>query len=110
MAIENCSRKKLMLRIITELYEKFKEEHPEDKVSISKFFTLRPKQCEVAGSSGIHEVCVGTTHENVKLMLEGCKFKNLFRDSEFIDNGKHSFKDLLRKMICGNPTENCYER
>ncbi|KAJ8671113.1 hypothetical protein QAD02_002372 [Eretmocerus hayati] len=51
-------QKKLILCDITELCEKFREEHPEDKVSISKFFTLRPKQCVVTGSSGTHGVCV----------------------------------------------------
>ncbi|KAJ8666419.1 hypothetical protein QAD02_008081 [Eretmocerus hayati] len=84
-------------------------EHPEDKVSISRFFTSRQKRCVVTSSSGTHEVCVCPTHENVKLMIGGCEFESLFKDSECIGNGKPSFEDLLQEMISGNPTKNCYK-
>lgn len=64
-------QKKLILCNLSELYESFKEKYPNDKISFSKFASLRPQHCVLAGSSGTHTVCVCTVHENVKLMLEG---------------------------------------
>ncbi|KAJ8676617.1 hypothetical protein QAD02_012404 [Eretmocerus hayati] len=103
-------QKKLILCNLKELYESYKTEYPEDKVSLSKFCELRPKQCVLAGSSGTHTVCVCVIHENVSLMLEGCKFKRLFKNSSFFGGDDVSVNDILRKMICPNPTMACYEQ
>lgn len=70
-------QKKLVLMNISELYENFKEKYPDVKIGFSKFASLRPQHCVLAGSSGTHTVCVCTIHENVKLMLEG-ELKNFF--------------------------------
>lgn len=64
-------QKRLVLSNLKELYQHFKEKHPNCKVGFSKFAELRPKQCILAGGSGTHTVCVCTYHENVKLMLDG---------------------------------------
>ena len=51
-------QKQLLLCNIDELYQKFKTEHPNVKVGLTKFFTLRPKQCVLAGESATHRYCV----------------------------------------------------
>lgn len=60
-------QKQLLLCNIDELYQKFKNEYPDIKVGLTKFFTFRPKQCILAGDPGTHLVCVCTYHQNVKL-------------------------------------------
>ena len=64
-------QKKLVLMNLSELYASFKEKYPHEKIGFSKFASLRPQHCVLAGSSGTHTVCVCIIHENVKLMLEG---------------------------------------
>ena len=41
--------------------------NPDVKIGFSKFCTLCPKWCVIAGSSGIHSACVCTTHQNTIL-------------------------------------------
>lgn len=64
-------QKRLLLSNLRELYANFKAEYPTCDVKFTKFATLRPKSCVMAGSSGTHTVCVCIIHQNVKLMLEG---------------------------------------
>ena len=70
-------QKRLLLLNLRELYQSFKEEHPELKIGFAKFTTLRPANCILVGSSGTHSVCVCSYHQNVKLLLLG-KIKSLF--------------------------------
>lgn len=51
-------QKKLILLTLRELYVLFKEENLDLKVGFSKFCSMRPQQCVLAGSSGTHSVCV----------------------------------------------------
>ena len=67
-------QKRLLLCNINELYAKFKVENPHIKICRSTFATLRPKWCITVDSSGSHSVCVCVYHQNVKLMLDACKF------------------------------------
>ena len=48
----------------------FKKQHPEIKISFSKFCSLRPKWCILVERSGTHSVCVCAIHQNVSLMLK----------------------------------------
>lgn len=64
-------QKRLILSNLRELYTCFKLEHPELAIGFTKFTSLRPQHCVIAGASGTHTVCVCTIHQNVKLMLEG---------------------------------------
>lgn len=50
------TQKQLLLCNIDELYQRFKDEYPNIKVGLTKFFTLRPKQCILAGDSGTHNM------------------------------------------------------
>lgn len=86
---------------IDELYRKFKEEYPIIRVGLTKFFTLRPKQCILADDSGTQMVCVCIYHQNVKLMLNGGDIGNLTAGTAI---ELSSYKDCLRKMMCFNPT------
>lgn len=67
-------QKKLVLMNLKELYEAFKQKYSNDVISFSKFASLRPPHCILAGSSGTHTTCVCTVHQNVKLMLDGENF------------------------------------
>ena len=62
-------QKRLVLCNLKELYCCFKKRYPDVKVGFSKFCTLRPKWCVLAGSSGTHSVCVCTIHQNVELLI-----------------------------------------
>ena len=63
-------QKRLILLTLKELFQQFKIQHPDIKIGFSKFCTLRPKWCVVAGSAGTHAVCVCLIHENPKLLIE----------------------------------------
>ncbi|KAJ8666163.1 hypothetical protein QAD02_007825 [Eretmocerus hayati] len=103
-------QRKLILCNLEDLSETHKIEYPEIEISSWKFCELCPKQCILAGSSGTHTVCVCVIHENVNLMLEGCSFKKLFKDSSFLNREDVTVNDIPRKMICSNPKMACYEQ
>lgn len=67
-------QKRLLLDPISEIYNSFKEVHNDCKISLSKFFELRPKECVNANGKGLHNVCVCKAHENFKLMFR-CVFQ-----------------------------------
>lgn len=98
-------QKQLLMCNIDELYQKFKIEHPNVKVGLTKFFTFRPRQCVLAGDAGTHMVCVCMYHENVKLMLRGGDVANLTSGTTM---HLSSYKECLKMMMCANPTPECH--
>ena len=66
--------KRLLLVKIEELYRKFKEKHPDLKIGLSKFCSMRPKWCVLVGSKGTHSVCTCIQHENTKLLASETDF------------------------------------
>ena len=80
-------QKRLILLTLKEFFQQFKIQHPDIKISFSKFCTLRPKWCVVAGSAGTHAVCICLIHENPKLLIES-------------GNIPLSNKELLSLMVC----------
>ena len=58
--------KRLILCNLKELYNAFKDKHPDLKISFSNFASLRPKWCFTVGPKGTYSVCVCTAHQNVK--------------------------------------------
>jgi len=99
-------QKKLLLSNLDSLYEEYMQRHGEtNPLSFSKFAKLRPKHCVFAGSAGTHAVCVCIYHENVNLMFEGAKFKEISAQDE---EPLLSFKDCINKLICKDPTPECY--
>lgn len=63
-------QKRLMLCNLKELHHEFKQKYPGNRVGFSKFSTLRPKWCVLAGAPGTHCVCVCTIHQNPLLLLQ----------------------------------------
>jgi hypothetical protein len=54
-------QKRLVLKNLKEVYAHFKSAHAEMEVGFSKFTTLCPKICILAGASGTHSVCMCTS-------------------------------------------------
>ena len=70
-------QKRLVLRNLKESFQLFKTTYPDEKIGFSKFAELRPKYCVLAARSGTHSVCVCTTHQIVKLMIEEARLKDI---------------------------------
>ncbi|XP_044588762.1 uncharacterized protein LOC123267940 [Cotesia glomerata] len=77
-------QKKLILCNLKEFYQSFKAQYNSVAIGFSKFASLRPTYCILAGSSGTHVVCVCTIHQNVKLMLEGCNFPKFAKNTDWV--------------------------
>ncbi|XP_074096104.1 uncharacterized protein LOC141525487 [Cotesia typhae] len=98
-------QKRLILSNLKELYQCFCEINPTERIGFSKFVSLRPKHCVLAGASGTHTICVCTIHQNVKLMMLGANIYSLTRNTE--KPIKH-YSDYLSMIICENPSFQCY--
>ena len=68
-------QKNLNLCRLRELYQLFKDNHPDEKISYSTFASLLLKHFIVAGGSGTHSACVCTSHQNVKLIMHGVRLQ-----------------------------------
>ena len=87
-------QKKLILCNLKELFEAFKVQHPNAKIGFSKFCSLRPKWCIIAGKSGTHSVCVCSIHQNAKLLVDALP-------------SKETYKDLMQYLVCSIDNEEC---
>lgn len=82
-------------------FKHFKDRFPSINIGFSKFAEMRPKHCILAGQSGTHTVCVCTTHQNVKLMIENAKLNT-------ITNGNlTNYKQCLAKVLCNPSSIDC---
>ena len=94
-------QKRLLLSSLRETFQRF-EEVSKHQISFSLFAALRPNHCKLLNTSGYHNVCVCTIHENVDLMLHSLK--------------KYSFqidcKPPSEKLLCNSSirTKDCYFR
>ena len=52
---------------VQESYTAFKEKHPNINIGFSKYCTLRPKWCVLAGSKMSRSVCLCSARQNVVL-------------------------------------------
>jgi len=100
-------QKRLMLNNLKELHNLFKNSHPTIKCSFSKFASLRPKHCILAGASGTHSVCVCPIHENVKLLIDGANLKSITADSQ---RSIINYHDCLDSMMCDEKSTDCFLR
>ena len=89
-------QKRLLLINLNELFQQFKEKHPENVIGFSKFCELRPRWCVTVSSQGSHSVCVCAIHQNVKLMVSSLKIL-----------GVADYKDLLQLMVCDIQSRDC---
>lgn len=83
-----------------------KLKYPFEKVSFSKFASLRPPECVLAGWSGAHVICVCFIHENFKLSFHGVKLDKLKCSDE--SQPFSSYRDCLKIVICSQLTSDCY--
>lgn len=97
-------QKRLLLFNIHDLYKKFKETYPDEKIGQTKFQTLRPRECISAGKSGTHNVCVCKIHQNVKLQLHGLKNELKKKGVDCTE----SSNDLIQSSVCAQPTSSCF--
>lgn len=99
-------QKRLVLGNLTEIYQPFKQKYPFDKVGSSKFASLRPPECVLAGASGTHVVYVCLIYENFKLLFDGAKLGKLKLENE--SQPLSSYRDCIKMFICQPPTNDCY--
>ena len=94
--------KRFVLANLSHLHAEFVQLHPDLKVSLSKFAFLRPRDCILSDSSGMHNVCVCIAHENPKLMFEGASLQTL---TDF-----QKATDCCKLLLCDAPSDACYLR
>lgn len=96
-------QKRLVLCNLREAYQQFKNTYPMIKVGFSKFAELRPRECLLADLNSTHSVCVCMLHQNVKLMFDAMKRSKVFLETEIA-----TYRDVISKILCNPPTEECY--
>ena len=62
-------QKHLLLHRLDKAHQKFRDEHEDIIIGLSKFCKLRPPEIVLAGSEGTHNICVCLHHQNPKLMI-----------------------------------------
>ena len=92
--------KRLVLVSLREAYTFFKSHNPGIKIGFAKFAELRPVECVLAGPAGTHSVCVCTTHQNVKLMIEGA---NIARITAGTECPISTYSDCFEQILCNEP-------
>jgi hypothetical protein len=65
--------KQLILVTLNEFYAMFCKNFPNATLSVSKFCSMKPKQCVWSVMKGIHRQCCCSIHENFYLRLKACK-------------------------------------
>ena len=87
----------------------FLDENVGLKIGLTKFKEFRPRNVILAGASGSHNVCVCTTHQNVKLMIEGSKVLTLEGIRRMCgEDGDITYKHLLAGLLCKPALPACY--
>lgn len=105
MVKEGNKRKKVSVKHlmypIKEVYAMFCEENPDLKVSVSKFFNLRPVNV-LSFTKMPHNVCCCHIHENVRFMLKSLQKADIVFKDMYVDYGMH------KNFVCDPETENCF--
>ena len=63
-------------------------------MGFSKFSSFRPKWCVIAGTTGIHSVCVCSAHQNAVLLVDAIDWEV-------------TYKDLINKIVCDPTNDEC---
>ena len=95
-------QRRLILSNLRELYNLFKDKHPEQKIGFSKFAELR---CVLAGASGTHAICVCTIHQNMNLMMQSIKLGELTTSN---GTSLQTYQHCIAQAICNPPLPICY--
>jgi hypothetical protein len=80
--------KKLLVHKLKDTHSKFLKTHPEHKIGLSVFCSLRPKDIILVNSKGVHNVCVCAIHGNVELMLSA------------LGKGREERQKLSQFLVC----------
>lgn len=97
-------QRRLILMNLSEAYELSKTECPDIEIGFSKFASLRPKECVLAGSTqGIHTTCVCVYHQNVNLIFDSLKSKFDLEAHNIETN-----RDMMEIILCKPITEKCW--
>lgn len=98
---------RLLLLNLKDLHQAFLEANNDesDKVSLSKFAELRPRECILAGASGTHVVCVCEAHENFKLMVSALRIRQAVSENEM---KILTYRDILSMAVCEDANTSCY--
>ena len=98
-------QKRLVLCSLKESFIKFRDSFPEMKIGFSKFASLRPKECKLAGASGTHSVCVCTIHNNLKLMMVGSMMNKV---TAHLDVPLEHYSHAIASITCNPAQPSCY--
>lgn len=93
-------QKRLLLFKLKTVHGKFLENHPEFKISFSKFARLRPPHIVFAGSSGTLTQCVCVLHANPDLQLEALQKLSTELNTQ-------NCTDLIFSSMCSPASPNC---
>ena len=100
---EDGSKQKLQKRhlvmTVGECYQTFKIDHPEHTIGLSKFASLRPKNC-LLSSDMPHNVCGCKYHNNIILLLESL-------NRRFPEAVPLYSSDFINCCVCDATDENC---
>ena len=96
-------QKRLVLSNLKETYRQFKDRYLEIKIGFSKFASLRPRECVLAGAT--HSVCVCMIHSNVKLMMTGSMMNKRTANEEI--PLKH-YSHAIAKTMCNPSLPSCH--
>lgn len=91
-------QKRLMLMMISEAYQEFTETYSDCNVSLSKFFTLRPKNIDIVSKTP-HNMCCCIYCENMQFLFESM-FQHFSQDITKLNI-------LLEKLVCSKDNFNC---
>ncbi|XP_062705603.1 uncharacterized protein LOC134287568 [Aedes albopictus] len=91
-------QKRLLMMSLKEAYMIFVDMYKTVNIGFTVFTQLRPKHCILLDSTGIHNVCICTIHENVNLMFNSIRIV--------------SQDEIIQKMLCdiSTRTDNCFFR
>lgn len=89
-------QKMLILCNLKELHQQFTT-NTNIRIGFSKFASLRPEWCVLAGASGTHTVCVCIYHQNVKLKVAALKQQDI------------KYRNLMEMTVC-NSDKKCMLR
>ena len=93
-------QKQYLLTTLKAAHAIFLDEHPDKKISFSKFADLRPPQVQLQRDVP-HNACLCKYHENVRMLLQSLNKSGL--------NIPTSFRDFIALIVCNQDNENCMD-
>ena len=96
-------QKRSILETLRDIYRQFKEDPKNPKTEFSSICALRPRNCILAGSAGIHAVYICVYHQNVQLMID-LLGKRGFSHYDLID---HAVGDGQSEVCMMGTCEDC---